>query len=611
MRAGRLRPTTPLARVLAALAAWALLAAAFRGVVAVPERCGDVSVERLRASVSEAVGWFDRNERPDGRWLYRYDRSEDRDLGGYNTVRHAGVTMSLYQAAEAGFDDALSVADRGAGYVLDHLVRHDGWAAFHPDEGWVTTGATGLVVAGLVHRRAATGGDDRYDAELDAMGRFLVSQVEPSGAVLAYWDPQRRAAVAGTYSIFYTGEAYWALALLHTEFPDAGWDEPARRVGRYLATERDEAEDVFPRIFDHWAAYGLSVTASWPDAASADRPLTGEEVDYARRQAGLGGMQVRWESQRTDGWPNRWLRGRRAPGAGLGTIGESLTSLWLAAGEDERLADLREPLAERAVCAAAMLTRRQVDPAEAEETTDPRRTRGAWFASGVTQMDDQQHALSAVLRAVPVAEARGASSGASPGSRPPGSGGPGAALLVLALLAAMNPGRAASALPDGRRSRSAGVGVVLGGGAAAVAVLSGLAWLSGPLLDWLSVSAPTVRIGAAVVLVVVAVHDLVARPPSAEPALAGRGAAAVPVAVPLLLRPHLAVLAVSAGVDGGVGLVAAGTALGAGLLVPLAAAGPAAPATPRERVERWLARLLAAVLAVVAVAMAVDGVFAV
>lgn len=588
-----------------------VLVAAFRGVVAMPERCGDVSVERLRASVSEAVGWFDRNERADGRWLYRYDRREDRDLGGYNTVRHAGVTMSLYQAAEAGFDDALAVADRGAEYALGHLVRHDGWAAFHPDEGWATTGATGLLVAGLVHRRAATGGDDRYDAELEAMGRFLVSQTEPSGAVLAYWDPQRRTAVPGRYSIFYTGEAYWALALLHTEFPDAGWDEPARRVGRYLATERDEAEDVFPRIFDHWAAYGLAVTASWPDAASAERPLTGEEVGYARRQAGLGGMQVRWESQRTDGWPNRWLRGRRAPGAGLGTIGESLTSLWLAAGEDERLADLREPLGERAVCAASMLAGRQVGAAEAEGTSDPRRTRGAWFASGVTQMDDQQHALSAVLRALPIAEARRASPGASPGSRPLGSGGPGAVLLVLALLAALNPARAAAAVPDAGRGRGSRVGVVAAGGVAAVAALSGIAWMSGPLLDWLSVSAPTVRIGTAVLLVVVAVHDLLARPPAAEPALAGWGAAAVPVTVPLLARPHLAVLAVSAGVDGGVGLVAAATALGAALLLPVAAAGPAAPATPRARVERWLARLLAALLAVVAVAMAVDGVFAV
>ncbi len=38
----------------------------------------------------------------DGRYVYEYDRDTDRIAPGYNIVRHAGVTMSLYQLARAG-----------------------------------------------------------------------------------------------------------------------------------------------------------------------------------------------------------------------------------------------------------------------------------------------------------------------------------------------------------------------------------------------------------------------------------------------------------------------------------------------------------------------------
>ncbi len=96
------------------------------------------------------------------------------------------------------------------------------------------------------------------------LGRFLASQVEPSGAVLAYYDAGTGKPVPDTYSKYYTGEAYWALARLHGQFPDEGWDEPADAVGNYLATERDDAEGHRLAIPDHWAAYGLSETVGAP-----------------------------------------------------------------------------------------------------------------------------------------------------------------------------------------------------------------------------------------------------------------------------------------------------------------------------------------------------------
>ena len=124
-------------------------------------------------------------------------------------------------------------------------------------------GASALMAAALAQRRDATG-DDRYDGELRALGRFMEGQISTGGQMLALFDLQADAPVPGETSRYATGEAAWAFAQLHNLFPDEGWDVPARQVVDYLATARDEVEGlVIPPWADQWAAYALGEMASW------------------------------------------------------------------------------------------------------------------------------------------------------------------------------------------------------------------------------------------------------------------------------------------------------------------------------------------------------------
>jgi len=183
------------------------------------------------------------------------------------------------------------------------------------------------------------------------------------------------------------------------------------------------------------------------------------------------------------------------------------------------------------------------------------------------------------------------------------------ALVILAFVVAVNPARLYGALPraDDRRSR---VLVTVLGGAGSLAVYAALAAVAESLLDWLDVAPASMRIAAGLVLLVAGGRDLVGRPPAAEPALRGWQAAIVPVAIPLLLRPELAVLAIAAGADDGfVATVVAATL--AVLLVVISAWAPAEPAPLPARVRDWLVRLTAVALIAVAAAIAVDGILAV
>ena len=181
----------PAKRVWLAGLTLALFIAASFVVVAPPERCPSITAGALRRSAQASVDWFVRNQKPDGTWLYLYDAGDDSAPSDYNVVRHTGAAMGLYRAASEGLPRALPSADRGTEWALDRLLERDGWAAVDW-EGQVDTGATALLVAGLVLRREATG-DTRYDDVLRRLGRFLVAQTEPSGAVLASYDPVRGA----------------------------------------------------------------------------------------------------------------------------------------------------------------------------------------------------------------------------------------------------------------------------------------------------------------------------------------------------------------------------------------------------------------------------------
>jgi hypothetical protein len=465
-------------------------------------------------------------------------------------------------------------------------------------------GATALLVAGLVHRRDDTG-DTTYDELLGEMGRFLVGQVEPSGAVSARYDMKAGAPVAGAYSIYYTGEAYWALVQLQRVFPDGPWSEAADRVGEYIAGPRDEAEDM-NHVRDHWAAYGMSETNATTDAGH-NRPLSANQIDYARHQAEISGTTVRWLSQERGPW-GMVVRGGHSElrGGGFGTIGEALTRLWRAARAEPELVDVRDSLAARVRCLAAMTLHEQAGSDEASGASNPALVRGAWFIDGVTRMDDQQHALSALLQSIDVVE------GTTPAAPSRGDHErPSRWLWVIALVAAINPARVARVARRAggpSRARSLGLGVGLAVGTILVAAL-----VADSLLEAVDVSNPAYRVSAGALGALAGIVTLIGRRarPAADGDLDDVGGS--PVADGLRIAATIAsasvvALTIGAAADRGLGIVAIAVAVSA-LLAALAAVVP--PSSATTVLLQIVERAAAAVLVVSAILLIVAGVMAV
>jgi small neutral amino acid transporter SnatA (MarC family) len=177
-------------------------------------------------------------------------------------------------------------------------------------------------------------------------------------------------------------------------------------------------------------------------------------------------------------------------------------------------------------------------------------------------------------------------------------------LLVAAYLAACNVARTRLGVPEDGAGRARS-GVLTGGAVLAFGAVAALAGFSGPLLRALEITPETFRIGAGFIAVIAAAVVLAVPRPTAEPVPRSWRAAIWPVAFPLLAGPEVLALAVATGSQEGVPatLAAAGAAL-AGLV----ALGFLPRRPLPDRVLVWASRLLGAVLLLVGIWLAVDGI---
>ena len=412
--------------------------------MAPPERCPTVTAEQLRSSSGAAVDWFVRNQEADGTWLYLYDADEDAIPPEYNAVRHAGVTMGLYQAA-AGFPErcAPPTAARSGRSTPSSSA---------------TTGPRSSIRARCPRARApprgradspGATGDTRYDGVLRRLGRFLLTQTEPSGAVLADYDPTSGTPVAGEYSKYYTGRPTgpWHGFTARSR---ARLGEAADRIGAYLATSRDEVEDYWR---DSRPLGRLRAGRDRRVPRACRRALMASEAAYARRQAELFGSATRWVSQQLGPW-GEVVRGPETPrGGGYGVIGEALTGWWLVARREPGLAELEDPIAERAACIAGAGRRRPIRRRGCGGRRAAELVEGAWFADGETRWTISNTRWPRCCE-----RSRSSRRSVDLGQLDPGDDAPSGWLWAVVLLLALNPARAAFGVPapaDRRRTSSA------------------------------------------------------------------------------------------------------------------------------------------------------------
>lgn len=233
----------------------------------------------------------------DGRFSYVVDgrtgrtgRTED---AGYNLLRHAGALYALaaYHAEHPAVAADRLRLQRAVDFMFRCCIRpHEAdaealvlWSPAElvggrRDYDVAKLGGAGLAVIALLSLQSQLEGAEAARIAT-GLGRFILSMQMPSGGFYSLFAPELGGRDARWTSLYYPGEAALALVLLYRHDRNVRWLESAADALRFLARQREVAEDMPP---DHWALIATAALLSLPAEAIDEIAPAGLPADALR-----------------------------------------------------------------------------------------------------------------------------------------------------------------------------------------------------------------------------------------------------------------------------------------------------------------------------------------
>ena len=266
----------------------------------------------LEASAVAAAAWIERGQGDDGRYVYEYDRTPTGSSPATTSCATPASRCRCTNSPGRAIRRCVDTADAALAVMLDNLVPAGDGMAFVENDTSARLGASALMAAALAQRRDATG-DDRYDDELRALGRFLVGQITTGGQMLNVYDLQAAAPIPGqTVAIL---DRRGGVGTGPAAQPVPGRGLGCARPPRARLPGDGPRRGRGPRL----PTVGRPVGRLHAGRAGAVRGSTSTTSATPEALAERFGMLVRSESQK-DGWPLPFIDPRaRVPGSACGS----------------------------------------------------------------------------------------------------------------------------------------------------------------------------------------------------------------------------------------------------------------------------------------------------
>ena len=243
---------------------------------------GELTPELLRERADLGADYLVRHIRKNAKYDYAWDARGGKRGGGYNLLRHAGTTYSVFQVYNrTGDEDHYE----GAAFALEYLRDRRVYAELEPttrcfevegnlskpETAKVKLGGAGLTLLALVEQAKARPDDADWEW-MHCLAEHIVSQTDERGDMASFYTDGDRFKWSDHRSIYYPGEALLGLVRLYEIDPDPRWQECAVRAADFLVHERWKVAGLELQIPpDAWLIQALEVLyRQVPDRAYAD-----------------------------------------------------------------------------------------------------------------------------------------------------------------------------------------------------------------------------------------------------------------------------------------------------------------------------------------------------
>ncbi len=243
---------------------------------------GELTPELLRERCDLGADYLVRHIRRNAKYDYAWDARGGKRGRGYNLLRHAGTTYSVFQVYNhTGREEHYE----GAVYALEYLRDRRAYAEVEPTsrcfevEGnlakpencKIKLGGAGLTLLALVEQAKARPDDAEWEW-MHCLAEHIVSQTDERGDMASFYTDGGKYKWSDHRSIYYPGEALLGLVRLYEIDPDPRWQECAVRAADFLVHERWKVLGLELQIPpDAWLIQALEVLyRQVPDRAYAD-----------------------------------------------------------------------------------------------------------------------------------------------------------------------------------------------------------------------------------------------------------------------------------------------------------------------------------------------------
>lgn len=197
---------------------------------------------------------------PDGTFIYGIRPQFDKEIDGYNILRHSGTIWSLICRYRMFPDDTLKeMIESTIEYMVSQILYDEDGAGYiyDADDDEIKIGANGIAIVALTEYMDVFQNDDYADVS-KALGEGILKQQEEDGSYyhILYTDFSK---LEPFRTVYYDGECTFALARLYSLTSEQKWlDAACKAIDHFI-------EYDYTQYRDHWVAYSLNEVTKYVD----------------------------------------------------------------------------------------------------------------------------------------------------------------------------------------------------------------------------------------------------------------------------------------------------------------------------------------------------------
>ncbi len=214
----------------------------------------EVTPDVVKRIVGTGMRFLSAQLHPDGSFNYGFHPISNKLIPGYNILRHASTIWSLVCSAEIERNpETYKTLQAAIRYMLSQIEYYDDGAAYLVERGAneIKLGGNGVAIITLTQYMKIYETDE-YRHLCEQLGRGILRMMQPDGKFVHVLYADTRALKEEYRTVYYDGEATFALCRLHSLTGSTLWLEAARRsVDHFIAAD-------YTVHRDHWVAYAVN-----------------------------------------------------------------------------------------------------------------------------------------------------------------------------------------------------------------------------------------------------------------------------------------------------------------------------------------------------------------